>query len=261
MSARYQREKRGKVCMAKADWYADPTGRHEHRYWDGSAWTLHVANAGVQGTDELDADLPSPDSSVSSGTHEKSSVRKVRDGLPVGQGGRPSLVGSLTRWALEHTASVVVGLVAVTILIGAVGGSGALVLWLLVVYWVGGFAYTSYYAAKHNIVPGYEWLLVLFFAWWLVLLYYKLQVGSTGRCVNCRGRVREDARVCPHCQLHPRAMVEADRETPPSTRSPSNVEAGRDLQRRFAEIDALHEAGAISEEEYQRTRQRLLEEL
>lgn len=37
-----------------AAWHADPTGRHEHRYWDGERWTDHVANAGVASTDPLD---------------------------------------------------------------------------------------------------------------------------------------------------------------------------------------------------------------
>ena len=36
---------------AQAGWYPDPTGRHEHRYWDGNAWTLDVADDGVPGID------------------------------------------------------------------------------------------------------------------------------------------------------------------------------------------------------------------
>jgi hypothetical protein len=27
-----------------SDWYPDPTGRHEHRYFDGTSWTEHVAD-------------------------------------------------------------------------------------------------------------------------------------------------------------------------------------------------------------------------
>lgn len=34
-----------------ANWYADPFGRHEVRYWDGDAWTEHVASHGRQSTD------------------------------------------------------------------------------------------------------------------------------------------------------------------------------------------------------------------
>lgn len=36
-------------------WYPDPTGRHDHRWWDGAEWTSHVADAGVAGTDPLPA--------------------------------------------------------------------------------------------------------------------------------------------------------------------------------------------------------------
>ncbi len=32
-------------------WQADPTGRHDHRYWDGSGWTDNVSDAGVASTD------------------------------------------------------------------------------------------------------------------------------------------------------------------------------------------------------------------
>lgn len=28
-------------------WAADPTGRHEFRYWNGTRWTAQVANDGV----------------------------------------------------------------------------------------------------------------------------------------------------------------------------------------------------------------------
>ena len=36
-----------------AAWHPDPTGRHEHRYWDGTEWTDHISNGGVAGTDPL----------------------------------------------------------------------------------------------------------------------------------------------------------------------------------------------------------------
>jgi hypothetical protein len=36
----------------QAGWKSDPFGRHELRYWDGGAWTAHVSDAGVQGSDE-----------------------------------------------------------------------------------------------------------------------------------------------------------------------------------------------------------------
>ena len=32
-------------------WQPDPTGKHDHRYWDGAQWTEHVSRAGQQYTD------------------------------------------------------------------------------------------------------------------------------------------------------------------------------------------------------------------
>lgn len=42
--------------MTAAQWLPDPTGKHELRYWSGEAWTEHVADDGVQGTDLLPAE-------------------------------------------------------------------------------------------------------------------------------------------------------------------------------------------------------------
>lgn len=36
-----------------AGWGADPTGRHQSRYWDGGSWTESVADDGVSGTDPM----------------------------------------------------------------------------------------------------------------------------------------------------------------------------------------------------------------
>ena len=38
-----------------ASWQADPTGRFEHRYRDGSAWTDNVSNAGVMSSDPFES--------------------------------------------------------------------------------------------------------------------------------------------------------------------------------------------------------------
>ena len=36
---------------AAPDWYPDPFGRHEHRYFDGAKWTEHVSSHGRQSVD------------------------------------------------------------------------------------------------------------------------------------------------------------------------------------------------------------------
>lgn len=43
-----------------ANWYPDPTSRHELRYWDGQAWTEHVSDGGIQASDPVP---PGPSSS------------------------------------------------------------------------------------------------------------------------------------------------------------------------------------------------------
>ena len=40
----------------RANWYPDPTGRHELRYWDGARWSEHVSDQGITGTDAVDPD-------------------------------------------------------------------------------------------------------------------------------------------------------------------------------------------------------------
>ncbi len=37
--------------LPPANWYPDPYGRHELRYWDGQQWTEHVSSHGKQSTD------------------------------------------------------------------------------------------------------------------------------------------------------------------------------------------------------------------
>jgi hypothetical protein len=41
----------GTVRTVPAGWKADPTGRHQFRYWDGIHWTENVADAGEQSRD------------------------------------------------------------------------------------------------------------------------------------------------------------------------------------------------------------------
>ncbi len=42
-----------------AGWQPDPTGRHQLRYWDGQAWTDSVSDNGVNGSDPVNAPVPS----------------------------------------------------------------------------------------------------------------------------------------------------------------------------------------------------------
>lgn len=39
--------------LPPAHWAADPTGRHEIRFWDGACWTTHVADGGRVSVEDL----------------------------------------------------------------------------------------------------------------------------------------------------------------------------------------------------------------
>ncbi len=45
------RQATGPPSGTAAGWFTDPFVRHEQRYWSGTAWTEHVSDAGVPGTD------------------------------------------------------------------------------------------------------------------------------------------------------------------------------------------------------------------
>ncbi len=65
-----------------ANWYDDPTGRHQHRYWDGNAWTSHVSDDGIQGTDDITAA-----SAVPTEQSAPSGLDRLDAGLTVGDEG------------------------------------------------------------------------------------------------------------------------------------------------------------------------------
>jgi hypothetical protein len=74
-----------------AGWHPDPVGRHQHRYWDGSEWTSHVADDGVTAVDPLLAP-PSGEAFVS-GESLRSRTASAEDGhasetaaTPAGEG-------------------------------------------------------------------------------------------------------------------------------------------------------------------------------
>lgn len=56
-----------------ANWYPDPQGRHELRYWDGTQWTEHVSDRGITGTDPLERSrLDGLDSGLTVGDESRS---------------------------------------------------------------------------------------------------------------------------------------------------------------------------------------------
>lgn len=68
-----------------ANWYPDPTGRHEHRYYDGNAWTDHVSDDGVQSRDPVDAPA------------RQGAMDRVDSFLTVGDEGNPAKIAEQVR--------------------------------------------------------------------------------------------------------------------------------------------------------------------
>ena len=47
------RQAPGVLQTVGAQWAPDPAGRHQHRWWSGTAWTESVSDNGVSSTDPL----------------------------------------------------------------------------------------------------------------------------------------------------------------------------------------------------------------
>ncbi|MEM1334097.1 MAG: phospholipid scramblase-related protein, partial [Actinomycetota bacterium] len=70
-----------------ADWYPDPNGRHELRYWNGSQWTDHVSDRGTVSTD------PVGGGPVESGAVPRGSkLDRLDGGLTVGDEGKSETI-------------------------------------------------------------------------------------------------------------------------------------------------------------------------
>ena len=66
------------MSTTPANWYPDPTQRHQMRYWDGANWTGHVSDNGVTGTDPMPSAAPRLD--------------RLDSALTVGNEGDPSKI-------------------------------------------------------------------------------------------------------------------------------------------------------------------------
>lgn len=113
------------------DWHPDPSGRHELRWWDGDAWTDHVADAGVTASDPLaggDGRPVGDASTTDPGTVVGTSDWPTSAGSSGGAGGASGAVGTQQPWAAGSTSSsggrrVGVGwVVAIAVGVGLVSG-------------------------------------------------------------------------------------------------------------------------------------------
>jgi hypothetical protein len=77
-------------------WFPDPTGRHDHRWWDGAEWTGHVADSGIAATDPLPvARSGTSDSAASLGASRSAGVRGTTASDPVAVAALSVAIGSV----------------------------------------------------------------------------------------------------------------------------------------------------------------------
>ena len=67
-------------------WFPDPTGRSDRRYWDGKAWTDQISRRGVQSRDSISHGYARPElfcfherNALHTDTLERSTGTKWRD--------------------------------------------------------------------------------------------------------------------------------------------------------------------------------------
>lgn len=97
-----------KPTLPPANWYADPLGRHDVRYWDGSAWTELVASGGVEATDPLPPATPAA-GSPAAGSRTAGSPAAAAPDPPHGQAPAQvhgSLLARLHQRVERHHAQV-----------------------------------------------------------------------------------------------------------------------------------------------------------
>jgi hypothetical protein len=102
--------------MTTAGWYPDPTGRHQHRYYDGTQWTDQAADAGVTVVDPLE---PAPTSvAPQSGEPAPQGAPTSAAPTPPGPVVEPEAAGRRRGWVIG--AIVGAALLLVLVIVGVV---------------------------------------------------------------------------------------------------------------------------------------------
>jgi uncharacterized protein YxjI len=78
------------------DWYPDPTRRHEHRYWNGAAWTDNVSDRGQPSVDPVQPTI----------------ADSIDSGLTVGRDLTPTDVSQMVRSEEHHRGAGIAGEIA-----------------------------------------------------------------------------------------------------------------------------------------------------
>jgi len=159
------------MANVAAGWYPDPTGRFEHRYWDGSAWTDSAARGGVQSQDPVAGrasvgPLPAMSSPAGLGAPAATSSRPSRTTQVkvLFLGGVPALIFGFVLLAMTMTSVGEVTQVVRGVLLGLIGLMGLIGLIACIIVLVKtrqpghalsrGFAWIALSVATIAMIPG-----------------------------------------------------------------------------------------------------------
>jgi hypothetical protein len=107
----------GTTGLTPPGWYADPTGRHVYRWWEGSGWTDRVGDGSTEFLDPFGHELhPTPTATTPtwSGPGPGWSVPPSAPS-PSRRSGRGWLIGGLIAGGVALVALIVVAIVVVTV--------------------------------------------------------------------------------------------------------------------------------------------------
>lgn len=113
-----------------AGWYTDPTGRFEHRYWDGTSWTEHVSRQGQATVDALDGSTVHAETTPAAATSGDGDPAASWSPSADGAGWSPTPGGPswMAGTATTTNAKAVVSLVLSLLWLGGLGSAAAIVL-------------------------------------------------------------------------------------------------------------------------------------
>jgi hypothetical protein len=102
----------------ESGWHTDPTGRHQHRYWDGVQWTDHVADGGTESVDPFAGGMPQGAPTQSYDSMGGAPGGDPYGGGPYGGGTPPPMGGPRPKSGPSPALLVVLGVLLIAVIAG-----------------------------------------------------------------------------------------------------------------------------------------------
>lgn len=105
--------------MSDSGWHPDPQGRHEQRFFDGTAWTAHVLDNGLPSLDPYGDENPGPEFSAAVGAPSESSEAAIASepDAATERSAEAARAGGLRPWVIASICGIVVVGILVAVLV------------------------------------------------------------------------------------------------------------------------------------------------